>query len=100
MRAVTWDDEAQCELNCTALHYAKRGGAELGERFIAGVEAAVAKARAMPLLHRKFHGEARKARVDRFPYHVVFWLDETSDCLHIVAIAAERRQPGYWRDRI
>jgi hypothetical protein len=49
MTTVTWDDEAQCEFNCSALWYAKRGDAELGERFIASVEAAVHKA--SPLHH-------------------------------------------------
>ena len=100
MTAVTWDDEAQCELNCSALYLAKRGGTELGERFISSVEAAVARARATPQLFRKFDPEARKVRVERFPYHVVFWHDETGDSIHIVAVAHTSRAPGYWRDRL
>ena len=100
MTVVTWDDEAQCELNCSALFLAKRGDAELGGRFISGVEAAVACARTAPRQYRKFDGEARKVRVERFPYHVVFWHDEAGDSIHIVAIAHARRAPGYWRDRL
>jgi hypothetical protein len=34
MTAITWDDEAKCELNWSALYVAKRGGRELGERFL------------------------------------------------------------------
>ena len=95
MTAVTWDDEAQCELNCSALFLAKRGGAELGERFISCVEAAIARARATPQLFRKFDADARKVRVERFPYHVVFWHDEADDSIHVVAIAHAHRAPGY-----
>jgi plasmid stabilization system protein ParE len=100
MTAVTWDDEAKCELNCSALYLAKRGGGALGERFISNVEAAIASARSSPRLYRKFHGDARKVRIDRFPYHVVYWHDEESDSIHVVAIAHASRNPSYWRDRL
>ncbi len=70
MTQVTWDDEAKCELNCSALYLAKCGDVELAEQFISHVEAAIASACSAPQLYRKFHGEARKVRVGRFPYHV------------------------------
>jgi hypothetical protein len=56
MKAVTWEGEALCDLNCTALCCAEHGEAELGKHSIVGVETAVAKAKAMPLLRGKFHG--------------------------------------------
>ena len=100
MTAVTWDDEAQCELNCSALFYAKRSDAGLAERFLAAVEAALVHARATPALFRRFRGEARRVRVERFPYSVVYSYDDTGGSIHILAIAHSSREPDYWRARL
>jgi plasmid stabilization system protein ParE len=100
MTAITWDDEAKCELNCSALYLAKRGGRDLGERFLNQVEAAIAGASSDPTRYRKFRRDARKVRVERFPYHVVYWHDEASASIHIVAIAHTSREPDYWRERV
>jgi plasmid stabilization system protein ParE len=99
MTAVTWDDEAQCELNCSALYYAKRSEDGLGERFLAAVEAALVHARATPVLFRKFRGESRRVRVERFPYSVVYSYDGASESIHVLAIAHSSREPDYWRAR-
>ncbi len=100
MTAITWDDEALCELRCSTIYLGKRGGKELAERFQSKIEAAVASARAAPTLHRKHHHDARRVRVDRFPYHVIYWHDEAGDSIHILAIAHASRAPDYWRDRM
>jgi toxin ParE1/3/4 len=100
MTAIAWDNEALCEMNCAALYLCKRGGSDLGERFISKVEAAVASARSMPELYRRVHGEARKVRVERFPYHVIYWHDAGADRICILAVAHASREPGYWRDRM
>ncbi len=100
MTPITWVDEAKCELNCSALYLAKRGGRELGERFLKEVETAVAGAGNDPARHRKFRRDARKVRVERFPYHVVYWHDEADGSIHIIAIAHTSREPDYWRERI
>ena len=100
MMAITWDDEAKCELNCSALYLAKRGGRELGERFLKQVDTAIAEASIDPARYRKFRREARKVRVERFPYHVVYWHDEADSSIHIVAIAHTSREPDYWSERV
>lgn len=40
----------------------------------------------------------RRLAVKRFPYHVIYL--ETADALRVLAIAHDRRRPGYWRDRV
>lgn len=40
-------------------------------------------------------GKARRLPVIGFPYHVVF--EEFADRVEVLAIAADRRRPGYWR---
>lgn len=71
-----------------------------GWRFLKQVEVAIAGASADPVRHRKFRRDARKLRVDRFPYNVVYWHDEADASIHIVAIAHTSREPHYWRERM
>jgi plasmid stabilization system protein ParE len=40
----------------------------------------------------------RRIRMGRFPYHVVFIGDDQKTI--VLAIAHQRRRPGYWRRRI
>jgi toxin ParE1/3/4 len=41
----------------------------------------------------------KRIRIKRFPFHVVFVApDAASEVL--VAVAHQRRRPGYWRDRV
>lgn len=85
------------ELEEAALYY---GGVddELGQRFTAASEVAIAEINARPEMRRKFDGEARKARVKRFPYAVVYWVD--GGTLKIIAIMHLHRKPGYWHGRL
>lgn len=97
---MTWDDEARCEFNCSALRYAKVAGADIANRFVEHVETAISQARSGPERFRLFDGRTRRVRVDHFPFAVVYWYDQTTESIHIVAIAHLHRQPGYWRERI
>lgn len=45
-----------------------------------------------------FDGELRRVPVGRFPYHLVYAY--TDDVVHVLAIAHDRREPGYWAERI
>lgn len=99
MLDVTWDDEARCELNCSALYLAKRGGQDLAARFLHQVDVAVTCASSDPCRYRKVHRDVRRVRVERFPYHVVYWHDETNQSVHIIVIAHTSRAPEYWSSR-
>lgn len=94
---ILWHDVAVFELEEAALYY---GGVddELGQRFTAAAEVAVAEIKARPEMRRKFDGEARKARVKRFPYAVVYWVD--GGILRIIAVMHLHRKPGYWQGRL
>lgn len=41
--------------------------------------------------------EVRRLPVGRFPYHLVYV--HTSDVVHVLAVAHDRREPGYWARR-
>jgi hypothetical protein len=94
---IIWHDAAVFELEEAALYY---GGidADLGERFTSTAEVAIAEIKARPEMRRRFDGEARKARLKRFPYALVYWID--GGTLRIIAVMHLHREPGYWHGRV
>jgi hypothetical protein len=40
----------------------------------------------------------RRLAVKRFPYFVIYL--ESTDAIRVLAVAHDRRRPGYWRDRL
>ena len=42
-------------------------------------------------------GEVRRVPIGRFPYHLVYTY--TDDVVHVLAVAHDRREPGYWASR-
>ncbi len=70
----------------------------LGERFDAEVQKASALLLEYPEIGPPVEGELRKLVLDRFPYYLIY--SRSSETVHIVAVAHERRKPGYWLERI
>jgi plasmid stabilization system protein ParE len=69
----------------------------LGERFHAEFRAATAVLLDYPEIGVSIDPQLRKLVLDRFPYSVVYSL--TADTIYILAVAHERRPPGYWDER-
>ena len=42
-------------------------------------------------------GQVRRVPIGRFPYHLVYAYND--DVVHVLAIAHDRREPGYWAGR-
>ncbi|MBB5036402.1 type II toxin-antitoxin system RelE/ParE family toxin [Prosthecobacter dejongeii] len=94
---ILWHGDAVRELEEAALYY--RGiHEELGQKFVSTTEVVLAEIQARPVMRRKFDGEAQKARLKRFPYAVVYWVDQAE--LHIIAVMHLHREPGYWHGRL
>jgi plasmid stabilization system protein ParE len=92
-----WNDAARMEL-MEALSYYGHIDGELGGRFAGEVEAAMFRLRNHPRMHRRFDGEMRKVRVARFPYGIIYRIEERG--LHVVAVMHLHREPGYWHGRV
>ena len=85
------------ELVDAAVHYAREGSIALGSDLITEFERCVALLQAHPGLGAVWGGRFRRLPIRRFPYSVVYlW---SGDALRIIAIAHQRRRPGYWQDR-
>ena len=74
----------------------------LGTEFLGAVDNAVARIAENLRLGSLVPGVSdraiRRRAVSRFPYHVVYM--DLSDRLQILAVAHDRRRPGYWVGRL
>ena len=94
---VLFGPDASAELAEAARWYERRRPG-LGARFVAAVDVALEPARPWPssgALVTKFGGglRLRGLRVGRFPYLVA------DNAIHVLAVAHDRRRPGYWAPR-
>lgn len=70
---------------------------ELGDAFVADLEATVARIASNPLAVAERWPGVRQAQLRRFPYLVVFRLRR--ECVEVVAVAHGHRAPRHWVDR-
>jgi toxin ParE1/3/4 len=70
-----------------------------GQRFAGAVERTLGRIAESPLLFPLlFDPDIRSAKVDRFPYRVVYVI--VGGEIDIVAVAHAKRRPAYWRRRV
>jgi plasmid stabilization system protein ParE len=99
---VGFEDEAEAEYRAAGRWYEERR-VGLGLEFIDAVDAAIDQIARLPHAGtpvRRLPPDllVRRAPVKRFPYHVVYLEMETT--IRVLAIAHERRKPGYWKSRL
>lgn len=96
MKPFKFHSEALDEADKIISFY-KKQQAGLEKRFLEALEDAIARIRRNPLMYRKVEGEIRKCRMSRFPYGVIYRIQ--NDAIEIIAIMHLRRNPGYWMSR-
>ncbi len=70
----------------------------LGSDFLDDVQRVVDALREHPGLGRALGQGLRQLRLHRFPFSLIYSME--TDAILIVAVAHQRRSPGYWKDRI
>jgi len=88
--------DADVELEEAALFYESRM-AGLGKSFAAEVDRTIALVRQFPEAGSPVGPKRRRVLVARYPYSIVYRQDQNA--IVIVAVAHQRRRPGYWRRR-
>jgi plasmid stabilization system protein ParE len=96
------EPEASAELEAAAQWYEERRSG-LGVEFIEAFDSALAQIARWPDVGQLVSGlpsdiSARRQPFARFPYHVVYltW----QGVVRVLAVAHDRRKPGYWFSRI
>ncbi|MES2160051.1 MAG: type II toxin-antitoxin system RelE/ParE family toxin [Pseudomonadota bacterium] len=87
---------ALAELQDAADHYSLQGGRQLGRDFVAEFERVAKLLLINPQLGALALG-VRRYSMSKFPYSVIYQI--TVSELRIIAVAHQRRRPGYWRVR-
>lgn len=72
---------------------------DVGDAFLNELDAAIAAIVEFPKQWPPSTDGTRRYFFRRFPYFVVFRIGQARDRVRILAVAHERRSPGYWRDR-
>jgi plasmid stabilization system protein ParE len=87
--------DAKEEITATAMFY-HRQAAGLGERFLDDVERAAQLLRQQPSLGQQLDDDLHQLILHRFPFSLIYAREPNA--VLIVAIAHQRRRPGYWRE--
>jgi len=88
---------ALAELHDAAAFYAARANVELGLAFITEFERTAKLVLENPTLGAIYRGKQRRYLFRRFPYSIIYQV--TADELRVIAVAHQRRRPGYWSKR-
>lgn len=97
MRTVTFIDAAAQELR-EVVSFLGRQAPGRDDRFLIEVGDAVVRLSENPYLGPLIAPEVRRLGLRRFPYNLVYEV-HASD-IYILAVAHQRRDPGYWHDRL
>ena len=89
--------EAREEL-AEAVAYYNRKREGLGDEFAQEVQETIQRIVALPRAWSVLAGEVRRCRTNRFPYGVVYVVED--EAVLIVAVMHQHRRPGYWQDRL
>lgn len=96
-RALEFHPAAAEDLLAASVYYATIRSS-LGATFVDRVEVAVSRAWQAPLTGSPVSANLRRIFVRRFPYSVIFAVEDAR--IFIVAVAHFRRRVGFWRERI
>ena len=97
MADLSYHPEAKDEIRKVADYYQRRRQG-LGEEFLAELEAVIGKILMNPLRCARISGRFRCCLVKRFPFGIIYAIDD--DQIFVAAVAHSKRRPGYWKQRV
>ena len=96
MSNFVFHDEAEVEVDAAYERY-RRDNPEAARRFIKALEAKIEFIRRFPLAGTRVDRIHRVVKTVKYPYEI-YYRTRTS-YVFIVAVAHEKREPGYWKRR-
>jgi plasmid stabilization system protein ParE len=97
MKPVVLHCEADVELTAIAKRYACENP-ELARDFLHAFRATKDAVAKQPDRYSFIEEPVRRARIPGFPYRIVY--EELQECIHVLAIMHNSREPGYWKSRL
>ncbi len=97
MKPVILNCDANVELTAAAKRYAGERP-ELARDFLHAFRAAKDAVERQPDRFSFLEKPVRRVRIAGFPYRIVY--EELDDCVHVLAVMHDGREPGYWKSRL
>lgn len=94
---ITLAPEADQELSEAVAHYVEVASPLLGQAFLSEFSRATVLLTQSPRIGAPWRKQYRRVMLRRFPYSLIYVLG--TDEIRILAIAHQRRRPGYWAQR-
>ncbi len=96
MTFAIFDPDARSEF-LYAVRYYEECREGLGRRFRTEIETAVRNILETPFLYRLLKAPFRRYLLPKYPYSIIYSIEP--DHIHIIAVAHNKRKPGYWLNR-
>jgi len=93
------DDLVQREIVEAAAWYEERQEG-VGERFVQRIREKIAMIRGNPYLYQKRYRHMRSAALQQFPYNIHYAVNETEQCVVILAVVHSGRDPEEMKKRL
>ena len=99
MRIITFLSDAEEEMNVSA-HYYNQQASGLGLDFLEEIEHSLNFIKENPERCPIYDEGIRKYNTRRFPFSIYYVYEKDEDKVLIIAVAHQKRRPGYWKQRI
>lgn len=90
---------AQKELD-NAVEWYNQKSPDLGFKFLSEVNISLKRIASYPESCAEIEEDIRRCVVRRFPYGLIYGVDENKHFIVIIAVAHLHRKPGYWNNRL
>jgi plasmid stabilization system protein ParE len=94
---LVWHELAEAEFNEAVDYYLIHAGADIGRKFVTALDSTLVLLKEHPAIGALTRAHARRMPIHGFPFHLVYRLE--SERMTVIAIANQRRPPGYWAGR-
>lgn len=82
-----------------AIRYYATAAPGLGDQFADAIDATLLRVRRNLRAGTPVVGGRRRLNVDRFPYSIIVEVWKQEQAVVVIAVAHQKRKPGYWRAR-
>ena len=95
---IVIEDLAQLDLQ-EAYEWYETGNTGLGEEFLDSFEDTLTRIERNPLHASSIDETTRSATLKRFPYEVIYLINDLTFKISVIAISHQHRKPGWFKDR-
>lgn len=72
----------------------------LEKQFITEMSKVLKRIEVFPKSFSYQHLRVRKANLNKFPYRILYLIDETNNEVHIIGVVHQSRHPDFWKNRM